>query len=205
VTVVLVHGFLDQGSIFRPLERELVRRGHRCLCPTLRPRDARLGIADLAAKLEAFVAGQVPAGESVALVGFSMGCLIARLYLQTLRLRPPTESIRPVALFAIAGPHRGSLTAYLYPGRGTREMRPGSSFLRALEWADREQEGVPRFAYWTPFDLMVLPASSARWTGAAALEVRSPWHTRLLSSRAVADDIGRRLDEIAHTAVPPQP
>jgi triacylglycerol lipase len=195
--VVLVHGFFNRGTIFRPLERALTRRGHVCLCPTLTPRDARYGIADLAAKLDGFIAAHVPPGESFALVGFSMGCLVARVYLQNLRGHSRVESPRPQAFFAIAGPHRGSLTAYLYPGRGTREMRPGSRFLRELELGDSEVSGLQRFSYWTPFDLMVVPASSARWPGATEVKVRAPWHTRLLSCRAVAEDIDRRLAELA--------
>ncbi len=195
--VVLVHGFFNRGTIFRPLERALTQQGHVCLCPTLAPRDARLGLADLAAKLDGFVAGHVPPGESFALVGFSMGCLVARLYLQNLQSGPRAGSVRPVALFAIAGPHRGSLTAYLYPSRGTREMRPGSRFLRELAAGDAAHPALPRFTYWTPFDLMVVPTSSARWPGATERKVWAPWHTRLLSSRAVADDIERRLVELA--------
>jgi triacylglycerol lipase len=49
--VVMVHGFYDTGRLFRRLGLRLEEGGHRAHAPTLGPRDARLGLADLSGKL----------------------------------------------------------------------------------------------------------------------------------------------------------
>src|SRR5579862_9754859 len=106
--VVMVHGFLNSGRLFGPLRRRLEASGHLCLAPTLHPRDGRSGIPDLAGKLAAIIASGVPAQAPLAVIGFSMGALVARYYLQILG-----GSRRTRAFLSIAGPYRGSLNAYL--------------------------------------------------------------------------------------------
>ena len=82
--IILVHGFGDSGRRFARLQRRLVAAGHHCHCPTLKPADARHGIVDLARKLAAYIEAQLPGSTRFAMVGFSMGCLISRTYLQQL-------------------------------------------------------------------------------------------------------------------------
>lgn len=186
MNVVLVHGFADTGRLFEPLCRRLGHRGHACHAPTLHPRDARLGLTDLSGKLAAFIREAVGPDEAMALVGFSMGALVARHYLQSL-----AGTRRARAFFSISGPHRGTFSAYLYPGKGTRDMRPGSAFLREL---DRGSLGaLPVFTYRTPLDLMVLPASTTRMVSATESVVWCPFHSMLPSDRRVMAHIADQL------------
>ncbi|MGC1479307.1 MAG: alpha/beta fold hydrolase [Chthoniobacterales bacterium] len=90
----------------------------------------------------------------VNLVGYSMGGLVIR----STCLAAPDLPVRSAAF--LNTPHAGSLAARLLPGAGITQMRPSSEFLRQLDDADWQ---VPTFVAWTPGDLMVLPASSARW------------------------------------------
>lgn len=84
MNVVLVHGIFDNGAIFKRLAALLTAQGHRCWVPALRPADARHGIEDLASKLKGYVQANMAPGEPFALIGFSMGCIISRQYLQML-------------------------------------------------------------------------------------------------------------------------
>mgnify|MGYP003586065037 FL=1 len=186
--IILVHGFGDSGRRFAPLQRRLTAAGHRCYCPTLKPADARHGITDLAQKLAAYIEAQLPGSTPFAVVGFSMGCLIARSYLQQLG-----GAQRACALFAISGPHQGSWLAYGYPGQGCREMRRGSAFLQQLAQSVDALGPLPLFAYRTPFDLMVLPSRSAHWPQAHNRVVPSLLHRGMVSSRVVAEDILSQL------------
>jgi triacylglycerol lipase len=158
--VALAHGFLDTSRLFRTMARDLTALGHACHVPTVRPRDGRLGIPDLAEKFADHLDAEIPAGSELALVGFSMGALVARYYLQALPRRH-----RVKAFFSVAGPYRGTPTALLYPGLGTRQMRPGSAFLRELALGRDRLEGIAVHTYWTPLDLMVRPAAGARIEG----------------------------------------
>jgi triacylglycerol lipase len=184
MNVVLVHGFLDTGRLLRPLCAALESRGHACHAPTLHPRDARLGIPDLSAKLARLVEGTFAPGAPLALVGFSMGALVVRFYLQALGGARAAK-----AFFSIAGPYRGSYNAYLYPGPGARQMRPGSAFLRSLDAGAHALDALAVFTYRTPLDLMVLPSTGSRIPGAGELSVWCPLHSLLPSDR----DVGRHI------------
>jgi len=188
MNVVLVHGFGDTGRLFRRLWLDLEARGHLCHAPTLRPRDGGLGMEDLSGKLASFIRANVPRGAPAALVGFSMGAIVARHYLQA---RLDAGSAR--AFFSIAGPHRGTISAYLHGGVGVRQMRPGSAFLRDLEAGAGALRGLPVFTYRTPFDLMVVPSRSSRIASAHERVLWCPFHSMLPGHRPLMDHIAGEL------------
>jgi triacylglycerol lipase len=198
MNVVMVHGFADTGRLFRVLSRELEARGHACHAPTFSPRDGRLGIPDLSGKLASYIADHVPPGAQVALVGFSMGALVSRHYLQALG-----GARRVRVFFSIAGPHAGTLNAYLYPGEGTRQMRPGSAFLQDLRAGRESLNGMPVYTYRTPMDLMVTPSRSSRIPDAPELVVWSPFHSMLPSNARVVDHIASALAKLEPAAASP--
>ena len=191
MNVLLVHGFLDRGTLFRRLQRRLETAGHTCFAPTLSPRDARHGIPDLANKLADYIELNLPAGLPFAIVGFSMGCVVAYCYLRSGRRHPQVR-----AFFAISGPMQGTLTAWLYPGKGTRQMRPGSEFLRELESPGKHEPEVPVHTYFTPLDLIIIPATSSRMANAPELSVWTPLHRGMLWNQRVAGDILEKLSAL---------
>lgn len=188
MNVLLVHGFWDLGRVFRRLQLRLEADGHKCFAPSLSPRDARHGIPDLAEKLADYVDRSIAPDKPLAVIGFSMGCLVAQYYLVSPRINRPVN-----AFFAISGPMHGSLTAWLYPGKGTRDMRPGSEFLRQLTARRNIASLLPVFTYFTPLDLMIVPASSSRIPNARERLVWSPLHRAMLWSPSVAHDICKHL------------
>jgi triacylglycerol lipase len=201
MNVVMVHGFADTGRLFRVLCRELAARGHSCHAPTFHPRDARLGIADLSGKLASYLRDSLAPGAPVALVGFSMGALVARHYLQALGGARSTT-----AFFSIAGPHEGTFNAYLFPGPGTRQMRPGSAFLRELNSGAAALGDLPVFTYRTPLDLTVHPARTTRIPNAPEVVAWCPLHSMLPGDPAVVGHIAgelARLDSGAAQAPAP--
>jgi triacylglycerol lipase len=152
----MAHGFWDTGAVFGALARDLRAAGFVPHHPTFRPRDGRLGLEDLAHKLSVEIEEHVPEGQKCALVGFSMGTLVSRFYLQRLG---GLERVH--TFFSIAGPHAGTRTAYLYPGQATREMRPDSTLLRDLNADIERLVDLPVFSYWTPYDFMIFPPTSS--------------------------------------------
>lgn len=154
-----------------------------------------MGIPDLSAKLAAYVEGSVRRGAPVAVVGFSMGSLVARHYLQDLG-----GAARARAFFSIAGPHGGTITAYLYPGLATRQMRPGSPFLRLQDNGAGGIGGLSVFTYRTPFDLMVVPPSSTRMGSAPELTVWCPLHALMPSNPRVIGHIAGELARLEDRA-----
>ena len=183
--VVLVHGIFDNGAIFRRLAGALADAGHRCWVPALKPADGRTGIEDLAAKLHAYIDRHLGSDAELALVGFSMGCIVSRHYLQ---MRDGVR--RTKAFFAISGPHEGTLTAYLYPGQGAKDLRPGSQLLQRLKQTEGRLDTLPLFTYWTSRDITIIPASSCCWAlSSHRVDAKVMLHRFMPGSAAVCADV----------------
>ncbi len=170
------------------LSRHLTAHGHSCLSPSLKPSDARSGLAVLSGQLGQFISRSLPPDSRLALVGYSMGALVCRHYLQELDGRN-----RVAAFFSLAGPHAGTLTAFLYPGRGAEEMRPGSAFLRRLDETSGRLSGIATVCYWSPLDPFVIPTKSACLDGTEHVRLPYSFHPILTHDRRVRRDIARRL------------
>jgi triacylglycerol lipase len=156
-TVVLVHGIWDTSRVFARMGRWLEERGYRALAVDLKPSDGSVGLDKLAEQLRDFVDVQLAAGEPFDLVGFSMGGLVSRYYVQRL------GGVERVGrLITISSPHRGTYWAYTTGNLGSQQMRPGSQFLVDLDRDMQSLERVKVASIWTPLDLMIVPAGSSR-------------------------------------------
>jgi triacylglycerol lipase len=188
IKVVLVHGFLDTGWVFRRMKLRLEREGAVCFVPRLRPNDGRGGLAALAENLRRDIDGAFGTEAKVRIVAFSMGGLVARHYLQVLGGAGRCEK-----LFTISSPHHGTATARLYPSKGARDMRPGSAFLRRLQDTEATLANIQLVSYHTPMDLMILPATSSVWERALNLDFPVLLHPLMLSDEDVLGDVERRV------------
>jgi triacylglycerol esterase/lipase EstA (alpha/beta hydrolase family) len=165
--VVVVHGIWDDARSIAPLLRGLGRHGMAKLSAiALDPPWGTASIESLAEQLARFVerARAQHAAEAVDIVGFSMGALVARTYLQLLGGHAHVRSF-----VSISGPHRGTLTAYALPLLGVRQMRPGSALLRALGDDVSHLSQVAVHCLYTPFDSMILPSESSVLRGARSV------------------------------------
>jgi triacylglycerol lipase len=192
MNVLLIHGFWDTGDLFRHLKKRLGAAGHTCFSPTLKPRDGWDGLADLAEKLSVYIEQEIPKDEPFVVIGFSMGCLVARYYLQNL-----LKTRKYPAFFAISGPMQGTVTANLYPGKGARDMRPNSEFLRELESSKDKLNTLEIHTYFTPLDLMIIPATSSRLAQANEMQVIEPLHRWVVKNEKVLEDIVSKLQRIS--------
>jgi triacylglycerol lipase len=188
IKVVLVHGFLDTGWVFRRMKLRLERQGAVCFVPRLRPNDGRGGLAALADNLKRDIDLAFGTEAKIRIVAFSMGGLVSRHYLQVLG-----GATRCEKLFTISSPHHGTATARLYPSKGARDMRPGSAFLRRLQETEATLAKVQLVSYRTPMDLMILPATSSVWPRAVNLDFPVLLHPLMLSDEDVLGDVERRV------------
>jgi triacylglycerol lipase len=154
--VLLVHGIWDTGKKLDVLARSLEAAG---IAPVrtvdLVPNDGSAPIADLARIVE--TAASAYDAPRIDVVGFSMGALVSRYFIQRL-----SGKARVRRFVSIAGPHAGTALASLMPGRGVRDMRRASALLDELArdpdpWGDVEVHTI-----WTPYDLMIRPTSSSQ-------------------------------------------
>jgi triacylglycerol lipase len=155
--ILLVHGMVDNRSIFTLLRRGLLRRGFgRVHTVDYSPltADVRVAAAGLAEQVEQLVADS--GYERVHVIGHSLGGLIARYYVQRLGGHERVHT-----LVTLGTPHGGTLPAHLLPATLGRQLRPGSALLNEL--AEPAPGVGTRFvAYWSDLDQLIVPKRNAR-------------------------------------------
>jgi pimeloyl-ACP methyl ester carboxylesterase len=150
--ILLVHGLIDNRSIFALLRRGLTRRGFGSVYSmnySPLTADIRTSAAQLGEEVEAIVAET--GYEKIHVVGHSLGGLIARYYVTRLG-----GDARVHTLVTLGTPHQGTWSGYALPTRITAQMRPGSGLIREL---DEPAPGcTTRFiSYWSDTDLVIVP------------------------------------------------
>lgn len=155
--VVLVHGIKDTGAKMQRIADRLQQLGRSTYSIDLHPKNGSLELQLLAEQLRGFIDREIGSTTIFDLVGFSMGGLVSRYYVQ--RLGGWERVQRYVT---ISAPHQGTIAAYFSWGLGIAQMRPQSDFLRDL---DKDVEILSKLEFtsiWTPFDLIILPANSSQ-------------------------------------------
>lgn len=154
--ILLVHGMVDNRSIFTLLRRGLVRRGFgriETMNYSILAGDIRLTAARLAAEVERIV--EETGYERIHVIGHSMGGLIARYYVTRLG---GDEHVH--TLVTLGTPHAGSYLALGWNTGLTRQLRPGSPLLREL--AGPVPGCRTRFVvYWSDLDQVIVPQRNA--------------------------------------------
>ncbi|MFF4828366.1 lipase family alpha/beta hydrolase [Streptomyces sp. NPDC001312] len=156
--VLLVHGLADRESVCTALRRGLggfgagpfVTVSYHALSP-----DIRAVARDLGEQVE--LASARTAGRAVVVIGYSLGGLIARYYVQRLG----GDSQVPLVI-TLATPHGGSAAALLAPPHPLlRQLRPGSELLSEL--AEPAVGCRTRFvAFYSDLDEVIIPATRGR-------------------------------------------
>lgn len=190
--VILVHGIDDDSSVFQDMREAIATAGFVVNAVDLVPNNGDLDIPALAMQVGAAArALMAEAGaERVDVVGFSMGALVSRWWIQR---GGGSASVR--RFISLSGPHHGTATAWFRFNDGARSMRFGSPLLKDLESDEGEWGDVEVFAWWTPFDLMIVPPGSSRLAGARHRTFPVALHPWMLTDtsviRAVVEELRR--------------
>jgi triacylglycerol lipase len=154
--VLLIHGIGDTHRVFQAMTVYLRDRGWPIHALDLVPNRGEVGLDQLALQVRDYAATHL-AEQPFDLLGFSMGGIVSRYYLQ--RLGGLSQVQRFITL---SSPHNGTFIAYARNRPGVKQMRPGSDFLSDLNGTVNELAQVQFTSLWTPYDLMILPAHSSR-------------------------------------------
>lgn len=187
VPVVLVHGMVDNRSIFTVMSRSLRRRGFTSVStwnysPLVQ--DVRVAAEQLGRHLETLCRDS--GHEQVHVVGHSLGGLVARYLVQH---RDPS---RVATLTTLGSPHGGTLWAHAVPTPLIRQLRPGSPFMTELA-EPAPGARTPFTAVYSDLDQLVVPIANGRCDhpdlGARNVLVRGVGHMSLPIHRAVVDEV----------------
>jgi triacylglycerol esterase/lipase EstA (alpha/beta hydrolase family) len=154
--IVLIHGIVDNRTIFTRLRRGLRRRGFGCIRAfSYGPHTT--DVRETAARLGAFVEElcEETGSDQVYVVGHSLGGLIARYYAQCL-----DRSDRVHTLVTLGTPHHGTHAARLLPHRLVRQLCPDSDLIAEL---DQPSDCATNFlCFHSDLDHLIVPAHNAR-------------------------------------------
>jgi pimeloyl-ACP methyl ester carboxylesterase len=199
IPVVLVHGLIDNRSVFSVMRRSLRKRGFTHVCtwnysPLLG--DVARGAADLGAFIERVC--EQTGHDQVHVVGHSLGGLIARYHVQRQGGDRRVES-----LVTLGTPHGGSVLAHALPTPLVRQLRPGSPVLQELaEPAPGCRTRVT--AIYSDLDQMVLPTRSGRCDHpdlqARNLLIRGVGHMSLPRHGGVVHEVAATLAGLRRSA-----
>ncbi|WP_308123688.1 esterase/lipase family protein [Modestobacter marinus] len=190
--VLLVHGLVDNRSIFAVMRRSLRRRGFAQVCPwnySPRLRDVESTAATLGRHVERVC--EETGHDRVHVVGHSLGGLVARYLVQRLG-----GDARVDRLVTLGTPHGGSRWAHALPIPVGRQLRPDSPLLREL---DRPAAGCRTevTAVYSDRDQVVIPSAAGRCDHpdlqARNVLVRGVGHMSLPIHRGVLDEVAATL------------
>lgn len=121
------------------------------------PNTGGIGLDDLGKQVAHYIEVTFDPEQPIDLVGFSMGGIVSRYYIQKL------GGINRVQRFiTISSPHHGTWVAFCNQGVGCIQMRPDSAFLQDLNRDVAMLKQLDFTSIWTPYDLMIVPANSSQ-------------------------------------------
>ena len=189
--IILIHGLWNTSSIFSSITPKLDDIGIDYFAPTLEHSYGMTSIHDLTNKLNKFILNKYGLEKEIDILGFSMGGIIGRYWLQKFNGYKRTRR-----LISIGSPHKGTLTAQLipkYPFKGISEMKINSKFLRGLANNDFFLDDIECINFFTYWDMMVFPSWWTNLNFGKKISVKVYKHRNLVRNKSVIDKI---IDEI---------
>ncbi|MBC6431207.1 triacylglycerol lipase [Nostoc sp. HG1] len=174
--VLLIHGIDDTEAVFHKMAAQLRLQGWSVYSLNLVPNNGHVGLDELAKQVADYVTATFAPEQRLDLVGFSMGGIVSRYYVQRL------GGINRVERFiTISSPHHGTVVAYGSWRPGCVQMRPDSLFLKDLN-SDAVILGQLNFtSIWTPYDLMIVPTNSSQMSVGSEVIVPVALHPWMLT------------------------
>ncbi len=195
--ILLVHGIVDNHTIFASLERALRRRGFerlRFFDYGLLTSDVRAAARRLATAVEELTI--MTGRDQIHVIGHSLGGLIARYYVQRMG-----GDARVHTLVTLGSPHQGTELARVGQVLPlVRQLTPGSPLLD--EMAQPAPDCRTRFlAFWSDLDQLVVPRRNAAIAhpdlSVTNVGVHGVGHMSLTNNRAIAAQIAEVLANLS--------
>jgi triacylglycerol lipase len=188
--VVLIHGIDDTAAIFSKMVPYLHLQGWQVYSLDLKPNNGDVGLDQLAQQVAEYINHTFDREQAIDLVGFSMGGIVGRYYVQRLG---GYERIQ--RFVTIASPHYGTWTAYFRPNIGATQMRRSSAFLTDLNQDVEMLDRLNFTSIWTPLDLMIIPAASSEMPVGKNVQISVSGHAWMVTDPRSLQAIATALAE----------
>ncbi|MBD2137187.1 alpha/beta fold hydrolase [Anabaena sp. FACHB-1237] len=186
--LILVHGINDTGAVFDKMADHLRKKGHLIYILDLIPNNGSESLINLAKQLYSYINRTFNSHQIINLIGFSMGGIVSRYYIQRL------GGIERVEKFiTISSPHQGTIIAYGSWLKGCMEMRPNSAFLQDLNSDIKMLNKLKFTSIWTPYDLMIIPATSSQIGIGQEITIPILLHPWMLTDQRIIDIVAEQI------------
>ncbi len=180
--IIFVHGWNSSGTVWNTMKTRFQADGwtaaqlHSWSYNTSQSNATTA--KQIATKVDSILAAT--GATRVDVISHSMGGLSSRYYAKSLG-----GDVKIDAWVSLGGPNHGTTTAYGCAQTACVEMRPGSTFLKALNATD-ETPGAPRYAtWWSACDLVIDPDNSVLLVGATNTQAPCVSHSALYTDATV--------------------
>ena len=176
---MLVHGLLDNPAVFNALKRCLGDQRQPLLIPELPLRFGLTPVPEAAELLGGHIEAAFGLEQPIDLLGFSIGGVIARTWIQLLGGHHRTRRF-----ISVGSPQQGTLTAQPWPGRllaGIADLKSGSPLLTELNGNLEALAGIDCCSFYSAIDLAVLPGWRAVLPVGRTQLLRAPQSVQLLA------------------------
>ncbi len=177
--LVMIHGLWDNPRIFSKLINCFPQQEQLIFNPYLQHDFGRAPLRYLAEDLDSQILKELGSKQEIDLLGFSMGGVVSRIWLQQFGGVRRTKRF-----FSVGSPHQGSYMAHLFPSwllEGVAQMRRNSPLLDALNSDVHSLKGVKCKSFFTRWDLMVIPGWEAILKVGSQHEISVATHQQLIT------------------------
>jgi triacylglycerol lipase len=188
--ILLVHGLMDTSFKMRQISSHLHNLGWQVLDIDLTPNNGDALLEVLAQQVADLIDKSFAPDQPIDLLGFSMGGLVSRYYLQRLG-----GLDRVQRFISISAPNNGTIAAYFTTRLGCKQMQPDSDFMRDLNRDVDRLKSLNFTCLWTPFDLIILPPNSSQLGFGTDLSIPVVAHPLMVVDRRILTAITTALTQ----------
>ena len=178
--LVLVHGLWDSPILFNKLLKILDYPPDFIFAPFLPHKFGRTPLMHLAHLLDELIRSNYGESRKIDLLGFSMGGVVSRIWLQELGGISRTRRF-----FSVGSPQKGTLLALPVPYiffPGIADMKPNSRLLRKLNVNYQKLQLINCRSYYCKWDLMVSPGWNAVLPVGKVSKIKVSTHKQLITN-----------------------
>ncbi len=186
-----MHGLWNNPKLFEKLIEKIKEDDYQIYRPHLPHRFGKTSLRKLAIDLESKIEEFVGPEMDIDIVGFSMGGLISRIWLQN-----HNGFLRTKRFISIGTPHLGTYTAQLIPSSfmpGIAEMKRGSSLLFQLNNDLTSLKKVECISFFTKWDLMSFPGWQAKLSIGDSYHLPVLTHKELITNTTSLDVLVKKI------------
>ena len=189
--IFLVHGLWNNPNLFEKLIEKIKEDDYQLYRPHLPHKFGKTSLLRLARDLDSKIEKLVGPEIEIDIVGFSMGGLISRIWLQNHK-----GFLRTKRFFSIGTPHFGTYTAQLIPSffmPGLAEMKRGSDLISQLNNDLISLKRVECTSFYTKWDLMSFPGWQAKLSIGNSYQVPVLTHKELINNNKSLDVLVEKI------------